>query len=173
MAIRLTEHGIAESDADGLGLEVVVQSSLTKLTTNTLRVRVSRYSDVESTDTLTEALKPPKGSCQCRVLYVLTQTVPALRALETSMAVLRLDVWTAAARPYVVLLPTRMASALSLNLAIEHTGPKISSCMMDMSSLTSAKIVGSMKYPSLPLRLPPVTTVAPSSWPALMYLFRC
>lgn len=64
MAIRLTEHGIAESDADGLGLEVVVQSSLTKLTTNTLRVKVSRYSDVNSTYTHTEALKPPKGSCQ-------------------------------------------------------------------------------------------------------------
>jgi hypothetical protein len=40
-AIRLTEHGIAESDADGLGLEVVVQSSLTKLTTNTLKETIS------------------------------------------------------------------------------------------------------------------------------------
>lgn len=41
--IRLTEHGIAESDADGLGLEVVVKSSLTKFTANTLSNTVSIY----------------------------------------------------------------------------------------------------------------------------------
>lgn len=79
------------------------------------------------------------------MLYVLTQTVPAFNAFETSIAVLRLDVCTAAARPYVVLLPTRMASSLVLNLEMEQTGPKISSWTIFMSSVTLEKMVGSMK----------------------------
>lgn len=39
--IRLTEHGVTKSDADGLGLEVVVKSSLTKFTANTLSNTIS------------------------------------------------------------------------------------------------------------------------------------
>lgn len=74
-----------------------------------------------------------------------THTVPACRALDTRMAVLRLVVCTAAAKPYADALLTRMASASSLNFAIEQTGPKISSRMIFMFSLTFEKMVGSMK----------------------------
>lgn len=45
----------------------------------------------------------------------------------------------------VVLLPTLMASSLVLNLEMEQTGPKISSCIIFMSSVTLEKMVGSIK----------------------------
>lgn len=50
-----------------------------------------------------------------------------------------------AARPYVLVLPTLIASSFVLNLAMEQTGPKISSCIIFMSSVTLEKMVGSMK----------------------------
>ena len=41
-------------------------------------------------------------------------------------------------------LPRRMASSSVLNLAIEQTGPKISSCIIFISSETPEKMVGWM-----------------------------
>jgi len=49
------------------------------------------------------------------------------------------------------------------------TGPKISSLAIFMSSVTSLKTVGSMKYPLSPHLFPPHNMVAPSSCPFLMY----
>lgn len=39
-----------------------------------------------------------------------------------------------------------------------------------MLSVTLEKTVGSMKYPTLPKRLPPASNLAPSFWPVSMYL---
>mmetsp|Transcript_668 Transcript_668/g.2610 ORF Transcript_668/g.2610 Transcript_668/m.2610 type:complete len:299 (-) Transcript_668:252-1148(-) len=62
-----------------------------------------------------------------------------------------------------------MTSSSSSYLRTCITGPKISSCAMVISSLTSANTVGSMKNPWEPKRDPPARTVAPSRLPAAMY----
>jgi hypothetical protein len=74
------------------------------------------------------------------------------------------------ANPKSVEFALLITSSKSSYLRIHMTGPKISSLAIVMLSLTSTKIVGSIKYPFSPTLLPPNNKVAPSSFPFYMYL---
>src|SRR5208337_1416329 len=78
-------------------------------------------------------------------------------------------VQTAAARPYSDAFPRSMTSSMSWNFKTDRTGPKISSRAIVMLSVTLSKTVGLMKKPLSPRRSPPVTHLAPSELPFLMY----
>jgi hypothetical protein len=74
------------------------------------------------------------------------------------------------ANPYYVEFALLITSSKLSYLRIHITGPNISSFAIIMSSLTSANMVGYIKYPFSPTLFPPKIKVAPSSFPFYMYL---
>ena len=93
---HLTEKSISQTDGDRLGLDVVVQCSLSELATDTALFEAAEGQLFFTLAMLLRGQGIVQLTWWWRVLYVLTQTVPARRALLTSMAVLRFVVWTAA-----------------------------------------------------------------------------
>jgi hypothetical protein len=85
---------------------------------------------------------PPNGVCGDSMLWSLTHTVPARTRAARSRARRRSVPHTEAARPKLVSLATRTASASSATLRIETTGPKISSREIRIWGLASTKTVG-------------------------------
>ena len=72
-------------------------------------------------------------------------------------------------RPYILSFAAFITSSSLWNFSTTTTGPKISSCAILISFVTSAKIVGLTKNPFLrspsSILVPPVTKRAPSFFP--------
>jgi betaine-aldehyde dehydrogenase len=95
-----------------------------------------------------DSLMPPKGISTGVRLYVLIQQIPASNLAATLWALARSRVNTPEANPNAVALARFITSSSSLKERTLITGPKISSWHILISSLTSLKITGAIKYPS-------------------------
>jgi len=119
-----------------------------------------------------DCLNPPNGISTGVRLNALIQQVPACNSPMTLCARWMSRVNTPADSPNSVALARQTTSSSASKESTVITGPKISSRAIRISSVTSAKTVGSTKKPpSKPCNdgiPPPTTSRAPSCLPISM-----